>query len=205
MKKILFIIVVFIVSCKSEEKLSGVWIGPYEISSDSIRFNIAAQRAMAFYDDKVLLFDSSFSMDSIIEYKNGYRELMSEIDFLNSDNLIIEENENLSLVYKRIGKSLKSKSRFNYVGNEYQLIDNRINELININFENDSIIKFIHGSSSDTSSYKRKYRRIDFEGYDLIFWNFPLELPWILNAKNMDTINVTVIHKKLNEFSLIKQ
>jgi len=202
-----------IVSCSSNEKIEGTWIGAYSYSDESESSLILPIRVVvSFQNDSYL--SRSFKYDYRSEKNiekgnfsyNGKKivydsndEKNDIIQLLNNDSLVIKgyQGSNHS-VYKKLDNSLKNNSKnVNLIGKSFLIKSVKYNDTLN--FLNDSLFT---SSSDKFRNSKSKWERVKQKGFDIIFMQ--LNVPMIIQEKINDTIYMTALHKKRHNFKLIE-
>ena len=212
MKKILFLFLLgMFMSCNSNQKLEGTWIGAYSYSHISDSDTHLPQRIVVTFKNGQY-FARSFKYDYRAEsdLENGSYEYRGDslflksssvkteiIDILSKDSLVIKGlGGSSNTVYKKLDDSLKSRSgNISLTGKRFLRTSKNYSDTLN--FVNDSVVVKSWGNSRNL---ELSWERINHNGFDILFMD--LDIPYIIRMERNGVIKLTGLHKKRYDLEL---
>ena len=189
-------------SCRTDNKIEGTWIGAYSYrSSDSIKPYSIIRSIITFDDDSYYIHDNAYNnvtfyhegkynlnLDTL-KFTEGKKKEEIIIKSINPDSLTFTSPDGILIVYKKLKSNLKTVKKTHLIGKIY-LSESKFKR-DTISFINDSIYLTKNGKLKPTRKY---WNKISHQGYEIIFLDY-LSPPYIIQHKKNDSIILTAVHK----------
>tara|TARA_R110000796_G_scaffold136239_1_gene252293 strand:+ start:336 stop:1028 length:693 start_codon:yes stop_codon:yes gene_type:complete len=217
-KNICILFLGLIMSCNSNRKLEGTWIGAYSYSENvDSSMSLPLRTLVTFENDKYFAKNFKYDYRSERDYEKGtYKfkwnkifhnsdnEFAYEVAIINTDSLVLKGNNGSNnAVLKKLNDSLKNQSKnVKLVGKRFlskSVKNTDLNKVAydTLSFVNDSILI---KKSDKTRNPGTRWERFKQNGFDIIFME--MEIPLIIRNKDKNKIYLTGFHKKRYEIEL---
>ena len=203
---LLIILLISIISCQSNNEINGIWVGPYRSNPFQNQATVSEPYIISFKNGEFKAKGLHFE-DDLGKYKYSYSSkefefnnegVMKIASKLNLDSLAFEETKEdpYPIIFRKIPDSLKSDNFHKIKLSGKKFTFDGIKNSDTLHFENDSILSY---SSKDNGTY---YKRIFFEGIDIIFISDSRTPPLIIREKVGNKIKITSYPKDLKNIKL---
>ena len=207
MRNLLLVVLIILTnSCQSNDEINGIWVGPYRGNPFQNQATVSEPYIINFingeFQAKGLNFDNDSGKYSYStkEFEFNNEGVMKFASLPNMDSLAFKgtKEDPYPIIFRKIPDSLKSKNfnKIKLIGKKF--IFEGLKGSDTLHFESDS--KLSYSSQKNGTNYKRIY----FEGIDIIIISDPRTPPLIIIEKVNNKIKITSYPKNLKNFKLIE-
>ena len=204
LKKVYYIIAIFLLYSCQDDNIEGTWVGDYSYPTNFQNGDvvlpliklISFKNGKAYFKgDKTTFGKETIEGEYSLVWKNLKFNQPSEnytIKTVTKDSLVLVNNSSSFVqVLRRLPDTLKNDKSINLINNVYYWKNQNFSDTIN--FKSDSILLRNDGYRSQPD--KINWERIKFNGFDILIMDG--DVPFILQKPHNETVILWTYHKKL--------